>query len=136
MLNARTRGRIGRLGEHLRQCTEGGGRFEKMSAGHQTGTARHAYLVVDLARGYGRIAQVFRVAVGRVEAAAGRDAVGWVIHTAEPTGVVIHATAAQLEKQRALMDQVRHIRQPLFSLFIKIEINVWPKRNSESARSR
>lgn len=53
--------------------------------------------MVDLARGEGGVAEDVWVAVGGVEAAAGRDAVGRVIHTAEPTGVVIHATAAQLE---------------------------------------
>jgi len=60
--------------------------------------ACHADLVVDLARGESCVTEVVRVAVGGVEAAAGRNAVGRVIHTAEPTGVVVHAAAAQLER--------------------------------------
>lgn len=77
------------------------------------------YLVVDLARGCGGIAEVFWVAVRGVQAAAGRNAIGWVIHTAKPTGVVIHATTTQLgsqrEKQRALRDEECNTKLVLFS---------------------
>lgn len=52
--------------------------------------------MVDLARGHSCIAKVFLGAVGGVQAAAGGNAVGGVIHAAEPTGVVIHAAATQL----------------------------------------
>lgn len=57
-------------------------------------------LVVNLARGYGRIAEVFGVAVRGVEAAGSRDATGSVVHAAEPAGVVVDAAAAQLESRR------------------------------------
>lgn len=53
--------------------------------------------MVDLARGHGCIAKVFLVAVRGVQAAAGGNSIGRVIHTAQPTGVVVHATAAQLD---------------------------------------
>lgn len=56
----------------------------------------HTDLAVDLAGGQSCVAEFIRVAVGGVEAAAGRNAVGGVIHTAKPTGVVIHTTATQL----------------------------------------
>lgn len=55
--------------------------------------------MVDLARGHGCIAKVLLVAVRGVQAAAGGNAIGWVIHTAKPTGVVIHPTATQLDKK-------------------------------------
>lgn len=64
------------------------------------GGKRPTDLVVDLARGHGGIAQVPWVAVRGVQAAAGGNAVGWVIHAAKPTGVVIHATAAQLDRSK------------------------------------
>lgn len=54
-------------------------------------------LVVDLARGHSCIAKVLLVAVRGVQAAAGWNSVGWVIHTAQPTGVVVHSTATQLD---------------------------------------
>lgn len=53
--------------------------------------------MVDLARGHACIAKVHLVAVGGVEAAAGGNAVGGVVHTARPAGVVIHPTATQLD---------------------------------------
>lgn len=56
--------------------------------------------MVDFAWSYSCIAEVFWVAVRGVEAAAGRNAVGWVIHTGKPTGVVIHSTTTQLEMHR------------------------------------
>lgn len=55
--------------------------------------------MVDLARGHGCVAKVLFGAVGGVQAAAGGNAVGWVIHTAEPAGVVVHPTATQLGRE-------------------------------------
>lgn len=55
----------------------------------------------DLARGYSSVAEVFDGAVGGVEAAAGGNAVGWVIHTGQPAGVVIHSAATQLKTDNA-----------------------------------
>lgn len=53
--------------------------------------------MVDLARGHSCIAKVFLVAVRGVQAAAGGNSVGWIIHAAQPTGVVVHSTATQLD---------------------------------------
>lgn len=52
--------------------------------------------MVNLVRGHGCVAKVLFGAVRGVQAAAGGNAVGWVIHTAKPTGVVVHPTATQL----------------------------------------
>lgn len=59
-------------------------------------TARPTDLVVNLAGGHGGVAEVFGVAVGRVDAAGGGNAVGRVIDAAGPAGVVVDAAAAQL----------------------------------------
>lgn len=69
-------------------------------------------LVVNFARGHGGIAEVFGVAVRGVEAAGSRDATGSVVHAAEPAGVVVDATAAQLqsevnEKEKAVTVEVQ-----------------------------
>lgn len=58
-------------------------------------------LVVDLARGHSCIAKVFLVAVRGVQAAAGGNSVGWVIHTAQPSGVVVHSAAPQLDLEES-----------------------------------
>lgn len=63
------------------------------------GKCRATDLVVDLAGGHGGVAEVFRVAVGQVEAAGGGDAIGRVVDAAGPAGVVVHAAAAQLGSQ-------------------------------------
>lgn len=67
-------------------------------------------LVVNLARGYGCIAEVFGVAVGGVEAAGSRDAAGSVVHAAEPAGVVVDAAAAQLELRREVNEKEKAVR--------------------------
>lgn len=69
-------------------------------------STQHAHLVVHLARGDSCIAEVFGVAVRGVKAAAGRDAIGWIKHTAKPTGVVVHATATQLQRERAVRGEI------------------------------
>lgn len=56
--------------------------------------------MVDFVRSDGGVAEVFWVAVGGVEATAGGDTVGGIIHTGKPTGVVVHATATQLQTHR------------------------------------
>lgn len=56
--------------------------------------------MVNLAGGHGGVAEVFRVAVGRVEAAGGGNAIGRVIGAVEPAGVVVDTAAAQLASQR------------------------------------
>lgn len=56
--------------------------------------------MVNLAGGHGGVAEVFRVAVGQVEAAGGGNAIGRVIDAAGPAGVVVYAAAAQLGSQR------------------------------------
>lgn len=73
------------------------------------GTCGATNLVVNLARGYGCIAEVFRVAVRGVEAAGGGDATGSVVHAAEPAGVVVDAAAAQLESRREVNEKEKAV---------------------------
>lgn len=64
--------------------------------GRPKGDRKPTDLVVNLAGGHGGVAQVLGVAVGRVDAAGGGNAVGWVVDAAGPAGVVVDAAAAQL----------------------------------------
>lgn len=70
------------------------------NTGRQGGKCNATDLVVNLAGGHGGVAEVFRVAVGQVEAAGGGNAIGRVIDAAGPAGVVVDAAAAQLGSQR------------------------------------
>lgn len=67
-------------------------------------------LVVNLAWGYGCIAEVFGVAVRGVEAAGSGDAIGSVVHAAEPAGVVVDAAAAQLELRREVNEKEKAVK--------------------------
>lgn len=64
--------------------------------GRRRGKCDPTDLVVNLAGGHGGVAEIFGVAVGRVDAAGGGNAIGRVIDAAGPAGVVVDAAAAQL----------------------------------------
>lgn len=64
------------------------------------GNGKPTDLVVNLAGGQGGVAEVVGVAVGRVDAAGGGNAVGRVVDAAGPAGVVVDAAAAQLGSRR------------------------------------
>ena len=53
-------------------------------------------LLVDLGGAHSGITAVLEAAVGGIGATAGWEAIGRVVHTGQPAGVVIHPTTLQL----------------------------------------
>lgn len=81
--------------------------------------------MVDLVWGYSGVAEVVQAAVGGVHAAAGGNAIGWVIHTGQPAGVVIHSTATQ-----SVLQVINSTARLILSVIVQHRVPVRPQKGS------